>query len=235
MFYEKFFNHLLKFLKKSVPYLKKDIAFSKYHPWLSSFLHVFVFVLICILLIDKPLTLFLKSNLEMYTFGFFMTLKKFTSPEILYTFVVLAYIGHLITSGTALTSERFERLHHGANATFFVFFSMLSSTLVISVLKFVIGRYRTSHLFTDHLYGFSPLTFDFAGSFPASHAQAVWAFFLSLCLVFPAYRIICIAMATLISLSHLMTADSFLSDVIIGSYIGIVCTLLVYFYRQKSG
>ena len=132
------------------------------------------------------------------------------------------------------SSERLRRAMHGA---LFVIFSIASAGILVNLLKFIIGRMRPRELLDNGLYGFTPFNTDFGmNSFPSGHSQMVWSLAVSLVLIFPRLWPYLFAFATAIAASRFLASVHFVSDTIMGAYIGGVIPLLLkhYVYDRRG-
>ena len=123
-----------------------------------------------------------------------------------------------------------------SNQALFVFLSVAVSGLSADILKFVFGRYRPDMLFEKKMYGFAFFSYGYsATSFPSGHATCVAALAFSLCLLYPRYKYIYALFALPVILSRVIVYSHFLTDVIVGAYLGILLTTyLKYLFEQKG-
>lgn len=146
-------------------------------------------------------------------------------------YVLLFGLGYLGLRAAFLRAVpgAFARIYHdAARICLFVLVSLALSGVVVNVLKPLLGRLRPKHLWRDDLYGFgfsfsrSDLT---ANSFPSGHSQTLFAIATALALLFPRLRWPLLAFAALVALSRVMVSAHFVSDVLLGSYIGLVAAV----------
>ena len=113
----------------------------------------------------------------------------------------------------------------------FILVSLSLSGLVVHAIKRGLGRIRPKHLLSNDEYGFTYLTTDWTyNSFPSGHSQTAFAVATILCLFAPRYWWAFLSGAGVIAFSRVIINAHFLSDVIVGSFIGFVCVLIV---RQR--
>ena len=118
----------------------------------------------------------------------------------------------------------------------FVFLAVAVSGLLNTLIKVVVGRTRPSALFNDGAYGFVPFTHVYlTNSFPSGHSQAAFAAMTALALVFPRYDIAFIAIAVLVAASRVLTTVHFLSDAVMGAWLGVVVTLVLHRLLDRRG
>ena len=72
--------------------------------------------------------------------------------------------------------EKHERKFKRYKSIFlYLILSCVVSGILHHAIKIIVGRYRPRYLFTEDLYGFSPLNFDIAmNSFPSGHSQTIF-------------------------------------------------------------
>lgn len=117
------------------------------------------------------------------------------------------------------------------NYFLFLFTSVAISGIVINILKVIFGRSRPRLLFEENSYGFS--FFEFSSdmlSFPSGHANTIFALAVALFLLRPRWWFFYFPAAIIIAASRIITGSHYLSDVIIGSYLGLVTSLYVKNY-----
>ncbi|MAN79826.1 MAG: hypothetical protein CMM77_11210 [Rhodospirillaceae bacterium] len=134
-------------------------------------------------------------------------------------------------------AEGGERLRGAMHAALFVIFSIAAAGVLVNLLKFVIGRMRPRELLENGLAGFLPFNTDFGmNSFPSGHSQMVWSLAVSLFLIFPRLWPILFTFAAAVAASRFLASVHFVSDVVMGSYIGAVVPLLLkhYIYDRRG-
>jgi membrane-associated phospholipid phosphatase len=113
-----------------------------------------------------------------------------------------------------------------ARAGGFILSSLALSAILIHILKISLGRPRPKLLFAEGDYGFHIFAFDTSlNSFPSGHSQTVWASVIPLVFLFPKLKYWFIAAAIIIASSRVLVTAHFPSDVILGSYIAILCAI----------
>lgn len=100
--------------------------------------------------------------------------------------------------------------------------AIFSAWIGAHILKFLFGRYRPELLFTEGLYGFGFFSCAYAKmSFPSAHTATSFAFMTVLSKMKPKYKAVWIDLAILLSASRLILNEHYLSDVLVGGYIGV--------------
>ncbi len=124
-----------------------------------------------------------------------------------------------------------------SKASLFFLSSVLLSGLLVNIVKVIFGRARPQIYADEHLYGFFWFETDVLyRSFPSGHAATAMGVWLAFALFFPKYRLRLIGLGIAISLSRVVLTQHYLSDVLIGGWIGAVTTLALYglFYPKES-
>jgi membrane-associated phospholipid phosphatase len=96
--------------------------------------------------------------------------------------------------------------------------------ILMTVLKVILARYRPIALMTDNLYGFHFFSMQHnINSTPSGHATMAFAglFGLGRRLKSQPLMILFLLIATLVAISRLIIGDHYISDVILGAYLGI--------------
>ena len=106
--------------------------------------------------------------------------------------------------------------------------SFATAGLIVHVIKRLLGRVRPKHLLSDNEYGLTYLTSDWTyNSFPSGHSQTIFVFATILTLFAPRYWWLFMSGGMVIALSRVIINAHFLSDILFGSFIGIVVALIV--------
>ncbi|MBF0333468.1 MAG: phosphatase PAP2 family protein [Alphaproteobacteria bacterium] len=202
------------------------LARCRARPALASFIAVALFCVVAMVFVDRPLALWLKANLHPHWEGFFKIVTVLGESRMILVPSGAAWLWFQMAANLSLFVEARTRWRRRANAALFVFLAVAGSGLIVNAAKLVIGRIRPRHLFEDGVYGFQPFNFEFAmNTFPSGHAQSIWAAMIALAIVAPRYDLAWLAIAALVGISRFVTTVHFLSDVAMGTWIGIVFTL----------
>jgi membrane-associated phospholipid phosphatase len=203
--------------------------------WASLFL-VLLLCVLCMLSVDRPVLLLVHNELPARWQRFFSSITWLGEGNIwLVISGAVAVIGFLLQRlGKSSTLQ--HRAKTFLTKGLFVFSSIVFSGLLLNIVKVVIGRLRPSFFLTDGTYGFQPFNFDFgSNTFPSGHSQAVWALMTSLSLLYPRITIPFLSFAALIAASRVLVSAHYLSDVLMGSYVGAILTLYLYTRFIKKG
>lgn len=107
--------------------------------------------------------------------------------------------------------------------------SFLLMSFIVWPLKLSIGRLRPEDLVTYNNYGFQFFSMIIKShSFPSGHSATAFVLFLNLAFFAPKYTRICVMLAFVCAISRIVVFKHFLSDIIVGSYIGYISVAIVY-------
>jgi membrane-associated phospholipid phosphatase len=116
-----------------------------------------------------------------------------------------------------------------ANRALFVFASVAVSGVGTLFVKWIFGRFRPRMYFSEGLYGFNFFNpSEDMNSFPSGHAATAMSFSLALSFLFPRYRVPLCCVGLLVAVSRTVTTAHFLSDTVMGCWIGIVTVCLLH-------
>ena len=123
-----------------------------------------------------------------------------------------------------------------AAQSLFVFLSLCITGIFITLLKWIAGRHRPIDLFNHGYSGFDYFGVGYAlTSFPSGHAQTAFTLATALTILFPRWGIPLFVFAGTVSISRIILTSHYLSDVIAGAGVGILCTMAVkYFFDRKQ-
>ncbi|NPA81688.1 MAG: phosphatase PAP2 family protein [Epsilonproteobacteria bacterium] len=116
-----------------------------------------------------------------------------------------------------------------------VFLSVAFSGILTDILKVIVGRYRPDMLFEKGLYGFDwfHIKYEYI-SFPSGHAATAFSLFVALSSFFPRYKIALFILASLIAFSRVELNAHYLSDIIVGSLIGVLSAEFILKRAKKN-
>lgn len=118
----------------------------------------------------------------------------------------------------------------------YFFVSLASGSLVVFTMKEMVGRLRPS--FIIHHIVPAPgnfLQYHEALSFPSGHSANAFAAATALGFLFPRQRWIFYAAAALVGLSRIILNVHFVSDVLMGGYVGFAAAALVRRWFESAG
>ena len=169
-------------------------------------------------------------------YGFDLPVTAFTTnlpPRVVDFFQVITHLGkstgYLIGIGL-LFLYFFYGAKNRARAfqMFYLFSAVALSGLLTDVVKWFMGRWRPKVFLPEGLYGY-----EFFGSgyeqtsFPSGHATTICSLAFALSVLFPRLRWLWIILAFLVCVSRVVIGAHYLSDVLMGAYIGIFVTFLL--------
>jgi undecaprenyl-diphosphatase len=127
-------------------------------------------------------------------------------------------------------------LETAAARVFFLFAAIGAPSLVVTLIKRLVGRARPRHLDTLGPFEFRPVALDasFAG-FPSGHATTAFAVAMALGFFAPRWRIALFAGAALVAGSRIMVGAHYPSDVIAGAALGLAGAWFVRRWFARAG
>lgn len=195
-------------------------AFTKEQPKTAAFIYVCLFCAFSINFLDKPFALScLNDNKE----GVFYTLAEINPSGWWFLILIALWLIYMAVAGLSLTTEVFEKNLQKAHAVLFILLTLSLSSLVTLIINILAGRYTPEFLDTMRLYGFSAFRFRVTEtSFPSFSVQSLWAVIMASAYFLPKISRLMYALAGLITLSVVLTAECFISDAVMGAFIGIM-------------
>lgn len=200
--------------------------------WLRAGLVVVILTgLICMATIDKPVALFVHSWLDENGRTVFHMTAKLGEGYFWYgggIAVILAALAGRRISRLAATEALWWRIQRAA--LFFVSAHLMGS-LLVPVIKVMVGRKRPKFLFNHDFYGFTPFTFRFGDiCFPSGHTQTITTALVALAFILPDRRVVVpmAVLALLVGASRILEGVHFVSDVLMGAYVGAAAAVLVH-------
>ncbi len=196
--------------------------------WIS-----FVLIVLCLFLVgyaDQSIATYLKTA----DYSIFRFLKKITFLGHSAIYLVLLGILCLFLRLAPMLSKFRPRkisLINAFNLFLFLFTSIVVSGIVNDILKVIFGRARPKLFFEVNYYGFS--FFEFSSdmlSFPSGHANTIFALTMALFLLWRRWWFFYFPAAIMIAASRVVTGSHYLSDVVTGSYLGLLTSLYVKRY-----
>ena len=159
---------------------------------------------------------------------FFETVTKFGDAGG-WLVLLIAGIGiSVLIARRAVAEETRARFLAHAHNLWFVVLTVLVSGVLHHILKIMIGRYRPRYLFSEDLYGLSPLNFEIArNSFPSGHTQTIVGVCFALFLVYPRFAVLWLVIAGLVGISRVAVLAHYPSDVVGGAYLAICTAILL--------
>lgn len=187
--------------------------------------------------VDIPIAEFFYSRRETTWVAFFAAITDFANGAIWYSLCLIGIgVAWFRLSPKAKRPDP-ARLRQEVRAWLFMAASMLTSGILINVMKFAIGRQRPRFLFGDEpSSGFYPFGLRIAdSSFPSGHTQSIWTAMLALSFLFPPLRPVFLVIAVTIALSRIVVGAHFLADVVTSVFIAFAAVLLWKRWFARDG
>ena len=133
-------------------------------------------------------------------------------------------------------------LFYRAGASLFVLVSQLALGIVTHIIKVTVAAPRPKLFFGNNfpnvaLHRVEGVVVHSTNSFPSGHTAAVFSLMLCLTLIFnkkPQLTPIFFILAVLAAYSRIYLSQHFAEDVLAGSLVGVLITLLVYYFYQRK-
>lgn len=196
------------------------VAFTKEQPKTASFIYVCLFCAFSIGFLDEPCA----AAVQKTAGNSFLSLLVALNPSGWWFFILIAlWLVYMAIAGLSLTTEVFEKNLVKARDVLFVLLTLSLSSLVTLFLNILLGRYTPDFLETMNISGFSALRFRLSEtSFPSFEVQSIWAVAMAVAVYQPRFKHLFFGIAAVISIAAVSTAHCFISDAVMGAYIGIM-------------
>lgn len=123
-----------------------------------------------------------------------------------------------------------------AYSALYLFLSVTAAGILCDIIKVILGRSRPVELFHGGLYGFYFLqTKGSMVSFPSGHATVIASIMIGLSYLFPRYWKFFLTLMFLTSISRIILTAHFLSDIMMGMYLGAICAIVTYEFVTNRG
>lgn len=117
---------------------------------------------------------------------------------------------------------------------FFLIISISASGLINLLIKWLAGRHRPINMFNNGQFGFDYFRMIHEStSFPSGHTVTAFSLAMAVGILFPRFSIPAFAAAVIIGVSRIMITSHYLSDVLAGAGVGILCTLVVKYIFDR--
>ena len=114
-------------------------------------------------------------------------------------------------------------------------YSLIAAGICTHIFKFIIGRARPNQSLDRYPWDFDLFTHHWHNhSFPSGHSQTLFTAAVAFGFAFPKYQKVIFLVAALLAFTRILLNQHFLSDVIMGSYIGYAVSLIVFYWRFSS-
>ncbi|MBO0737026.1 MAG: phosphatase PAP2 family protein [Alphaproteobacteria bacterium] len=143
---------------------------------------------------------------------------------------------YLILTALAAVSLRIAGYNPAAWRSGYIFLAVAGSGLLVDIIKLLAGRARPKLWFADHAYGFTgPSLHATYWSFPSGHSVTAGALAFALSITVPRLRPAWIVGALMIGTSRVLLDAHYLSDVIVGFYVGVLTAWAIAVFLRARG
>jgi membrane-associated phospholipid phosphatase len=189
--------------------------------------------IVSVVLFDGPLAEYFKPQFgsELHVFAAELTDVAKAGPYFAVS-VLIAVLGFV--AGKVLKSQSrkwLEVMRWGFQALM----AFLISGVAVQVLKHLFGRKRPYAVesLSPHEFHFFTANYEFH-SMPSGHSQVMFTAATVLWLIWPKGGIFWFVTAGLIALTRVITLNHWMSDILIGAYVGIAVTMITHRAFQRS-
>ncbi len=111
----------------------------------------------------------------------------------------------------------------------YVFLANVFAGILVWLLKIPFGRLRPNMLFEHGEYGFAGLGISYPYvSFPSGHAATIFAAAVAFAFLFPRFKVPIMVFASVAAFSRVTSGAHYLSDVLVGAYLGGMVSYFLY-------
>lgn len=218
--------------------LRRGARAARARPYLAWLIATSAVCIVLMIFVDAPLAQNLKIGMAPAATDFFSTYGGAAGKPEAYLLVaaVIIAVCHAVAYFNVLAETK-ARLKRYQDAALFFIVAVLAGGIVVNIVKPIIGRIRPRGLFQDGTYGFHMFSTDWGmNSFPSGHTQMAFSMAIALTLIYPRYDVLYFLIAAALGASRFLGSVHYLSDVVMGAYVGIVVPLLVkkYFYDPRG-
>lgn len=190
----------------------------------------FTFALLSVFYFDQQLALWLKAIEINRFYRIYRTLTDAGEAVYYFSFAVLfgaaSWLSIRFIPG--LSERTRSKLVKLKSFCLFLLASMLASGIGLHLLKFIFGRQRPHATEDFQAHIFQPFSTHWHHhSMPSGHSQTLLTVATVLWITFPKSGWVAFPLAFLLALTRLPMQAHFLSDVILGSYLGFAVTLIL--------
>lgn len=166
--------------------------------------------------------------------GAFLFLNPFHSDFLNFVFIGITLIGDGFFSVALCIILFIMRRKYLA---IIIFISFATSGIFAQILKYFISEARPALLLekANYPYFIENVTLHNFHSFPSGHSASAFALFavLSFAVEKKSYSILFLAFAALVGYSRIYLGQHFISDVAVGSFIGVAFSIISWLYLQR--
>jgi membrane-associated phospholipid phosphatase len=144
---------------------------------------------------------------------------------------IAAYVGARVLTSYSYTS----RIKTACRLLLYFFMTIGTASILVHLLKFVIGRARPELLIDMGAYSLTPFTGDnLYESFPSGHSAAAGSFFGAFMMLIPRFRFVFMGLALVIGVSRVIVGAHYPSDVAAGLLLGTWTAMAFAFIFARS-
>ncbi len=193
------------------------------------------FVLVLVFIPFDPIISQRAQALPGSVVGFNKAITDFgTFRWMLYSTGLLAIVAYI--AARVLTSTSYaNRIRTAWRLLLYFFLTIGTASILVHLLKFLIGRARPELLMDMGAYSLTPFTGDnLYESFPSGHSAAAGVFFGAFLMLVPRFRFIFIGLALVIGVSRVIVGAHYPSDVAAGLLLGTWTAMAFAFIFARS-
>ena len=113
--------------------------------------------------------------------------------------------------------------------------ALLASGVITHLIKMLVGRARPNQSADRFPWNFEPINFHWHyHSFPSGHTQTLFASAVAFSFAFPKYAKWIYLSAAILASTRILLNQHFLSDVLMGAFIGYSVALIIFYRRFSS-
>lgn len=194
---------------------------NKFFIWTS--LLVFIAAIISYIFFDLPIAIY------------FHSLKNGSVNKVFKIITELGRSGWVLIASLLIFIIFRRKKEKFAQWAIYLFCAVAISGIIVDIIKIITGRFRPKIYFKDGLYGFDFFHRNYEYlSFPSGHSATVLSAMVAFGIFWPRFRIYFLFAGIVIALSRVIITAHYLSDVLIGSFIGVLTSILLYHLYFKG-
>lgn len=113
--------------------------------------------------------------------------------------------------------------------------SLILTNALVRVIKVFFGRSRPDIFLTNGIYHLNMISFQrIFSSLPSGHAATLAAIMGFLAARYPRHAILFISLSVIISLCRVFIGAHYLSDILVGNFLGLYVSWIIYFQESMS-
>ena len=178
---------------------------------------------------DRDIALYFNSHKDF--FEIFNIITKFGDSKY---YILISLLIFLVTY--ILEKRGINRFFKLKRASLLIFLTIIFSGLIVNILKVIFARFRPKAYILDGSYGFNWFEFGYiVNSFPSGHSATAFSIFVALSFLYKKLAPLFIFIALLIAFSRVVIVAHYLSDILIGSLIGVLSSIYLYkkMYKER--